>query len=224
VRNIVIIIADEGEYRPFIEFAGEYGAKETGTPLFRRADFDCAGNHIIIALSGVGKVNAAAAAAYLIASESVDAMLNAGYSGGIRGVSRGDIIAGASYAECDFDITATGRRPGEKPGEPLYAADAGLLKKALKMGIKSGDFGTGDIFLTDSAKKRHFADTFGICAFDMESAAIASVCARSGAPFLSVRKISDSADGAALSDYREMNADSNEKQLADVVMGFIKQP
>ena len=68
--------------------------------------------------------------------------------------------------------------------------------------IKSAD---DTIFLTDKVKKELYRDTFGIESFDMETAAIAGVCDKSGVPMLSLRKISDDADDASVEDYREMN-------------------
>ncbi|MCM1545373.1 MAG: 5'-methylthioadenosine/S-adenosylhomocysteine nucleosidase, partial [Ruminococcus sp.] len=156
---------------------------------------------------GIGKVNAASTAAFLIA-QGCDFILNAGLSGAISGVQREDIVAGESYIECDFDLRAIGYDLAVKPdGEQyIHLADEKLLSYAKRIdGVKTGRLGTGDIFLADSEKKQMFKQMFNLTAFDMETAAIASVCSKNDTPMLSVRKISDDADDTSKDDYREMN-------------------
>ena len=56
----------------------------------------------------------------------------------------------------------------------------------------------------------------------METAAIASVCYFDNIPFLSIRKISDTADDTAETDYREMN-DLCEMDLTKVLSEIIEK-
>jgi len=219
MNKIGIIIADDAEFEPFL---GLPGASVRDFYSCRGICFEYNKNKISAVHSGVGKVNAAAAAAHLISDEKPDFILNAGFSGVVSGLRRGDFAAGKSYVECDFDITATGRRPGEKPGQTyIYKADERLLRAALSIeGVKSAALGTGDIFLTDKEKKEFYKKTFGINAFDMESAAIASVCFFAGVPFLSLRKISDDADDAALEDFREMSG-KHEPDIMEILLKII---
>jgi len=56
----------------------------------------------------------------------------------------------------------------------------------------------------------------------METAAIASVCDKSGIPMLSLRKISDDADGDAYETYREMN-DRQEACLTDLLFNILNR-
>lgn len=220
--KIGILFADDNEYIPFLQWAKKLGAAEAVRYTRGRAALEFGGNTLIGVHSGVGKVNAATAAADLIFNEGAELLLNAGLSGAVSSVRRGDIIAGTSYVECDFDITPAGRKPGEKPGqEYVYAADQSLLSHALTLdGVKPGAFGTGDFFLTDKEKSAFYQKTFGICAFDMESAAIASVCHFTNTPFLSVRKISDNADDTAVADYREMD-EKCEQDLTELIISLI---
>ena len=164
-----------------------------------------------------------AATAFLIA-DGAEVILNAGLSGAIHGLRRGDIVAGESFRECDFDLTAIGRAPGEKPEEPPYfAADKKLLALALSLpGVKKAALGTGDLFLADKEKSALFRSTFGIASFDMETAAIASVCYFSGIPFGSLRQISDDADDAAQNDYRQMN-DQKKADLTELLSAWIEK-
>ena len=226
MKKIGVILADTQEYLPFVKFYSDmpYETLVVGsnkTTVFKGAD-----KEIIAMHCGIGKVNAASAAAALIYRFGCDTVLNAGLSGAVSGLRREDLVAGTSYVECDFDLTAIGYDLGVKPDEEsVHKADEALLEYATTLSefhVKQGALGTGDIFLTDKEKKTLFKDTFGITAFDMESAAIAAVCSKNGVSFLSVRKISDDADDASSDDYREMN-DRQEAVLAQVISGIVNK-
>ena len=181
------------------------------------------GKEIAVCICGVGKVNAASATAFLISDMQADFILNAGLSGAVSGLKREDMVAAETYVECDFDLTAIGYGLGVKPDgqEYILKADEKLLSYALESrGIIKTKAGTGDIFLTDAARKKLYSDTFGIGAFDMETAAIASVCEKCGVPMVSVRKISDDADDCSVQDYREMN-DRQESCLTELLESML---
>lgn len=224
MKTIGIVIADEYEYLPFCEYVKEY-APQKGIRRSRESiEFYFEDKRVIAVKCGIGKVAAASCAAFLIADDGCDVILNEGLSGAVSRFSLGDAVAGSTYCECDFDLTALGYKPGENPSKPyVYSADGELLERALNIpGIKSAVLGSGDLFLSDSKKKEFFSKTFGTEVFDMESAAIASVCEQAGVPFLSVRKLSDSADGSAAESYRELN-EKQEKALSEIIMSIIKE-
>ena len=219
--KIGIVIADEYEYIPFKQYALTKNCTEQ--PFHGRESLSYCenGKEVVAVQCGIGKVNAATAAAFLIA-EGCGVILSAGLSGAIRGLRRGDMIAARQYVECDFDLTAIGRALGEKPGqEYIYQADERLLKIAMDLdGMKSVAVGTGDLFLSDKEKSALYAETFGIQAFDMETTAEASVCFFDRIPFLAIRKISDDADDAATTDYTEMN-DRKDADLTEALAKII---
>lgn len=211
-KTIGIVFADTMEYGPFLSFAKQKGALEKIRRGNESVSFTLEKGEraleIVAVKCGIGKVNAGAATAFLISDDSADIILNAGLSGAVQRLRREDIIAAESYVECDYDLTAIGYKLGEKPDGQryLYSADEALLSIALKNPtVKKAKAGSGDIFLTDKAKKELFKTTFGIDSFDMETAAIASVCDKCSVPMLSLRKISDDADDCSTDDYREMN-------------------
>ena len=211
-KTIGILFADTMEYGPFLKWAKEKNAKEEtrwgNDSCMLKLEKDGRVLDIIGVRCGIGKVNAASATAFLIADDKVDLILNAGLSGAVQKLRREDMIAVETYVECDYDLTAIGKPLGVKPDgqKYIYSADEKLMSYALMSdGIIKAKAGTGDIFLTDKAKKELYRDTFGIESFDMETAAIAGVCDKSGIPMLSLRKISDDADDASVEDYREMN-------------------
>ena len=226
MKKIGVILADTQEYLPFVKFYSHLPAEELTVGSNKTTVFKSGDKEIVAIHCGIGKVNAASAAAALIYRFGCDTVLNAGLSGAVSCFRREDLVAGTSYVECDFDLTAIGYALGKKPDEEsVHKADEKLLEYAVSLTdfhVKQGALGTGDIFLTDKEKKQLFKDTFGIAAFDMESAAIAAVCSKNGVSFLSVRKISDDADDASCDDYREMN-NRQEAVLAQVISGIIEK-
>lgn len=229
IKNIGIVFADSMEYSPFLDFARKKGGKEfvlrgndAVTFMLKNSDREL---EITGVKCGIGKVNAASATSFLISDKKAEYILNAGLSGAVSGLKREDMVAAESYVECDFDLTAIGYGLGVKPDgqEYLYKSDEKLLSYALESkGILKAKTGTGDIFLTDSARKKLYSDTFGIGAFDMETAAIASVCDKCNIPMLSVRKISDDADDCSVEDYREMN-DRQESCLTELLERILNR-
>ena len=223
-KNVGIVFADEMEYTPFEKLAEAFGAKKETLCGLESVSFELEKFFVTAVKSGIGKVNAAFAASCLILEKKAEVILNAGLSGAISKVCRGEIVAGESFTECDFDLTAIGYELGKKPDgdSSVHFADKALLEKLLSLGkIKSGRFGTGDIFLSDSVKKNILKEKFKICAFDMETAAIACVCEKLSVPFLSLRKISDDADDSSVEDYREMN-NRAESCLSEILFEFFK--
>lgn len=222
-RKIGFIFADEMEFKPFTEIALADGGKVLSKRPLNTICYETENAEIIAVESGIGKVNAAFAATYLIMDHHVDAVLTAGLSGAIQHLHKGDVVYGTSYAECDFDLGVFGYRPGEKPGEPVYHTASEELLAAAKTieGLLPARLGTGDFFLADPVKKEEYKNTFDIEAFDMETAAEASVCDRLETPFLAVRKISDDADDAATESYRALN-DLAEKALSEVLLELVK--
>ena len=228
-KTIGILFADTMEYGPFLQWAKEKDAKEENRwgndSCILKLEKDGRVLDIIGVRCGIGKVNAASATAFLIADDKADIILNAGLSGAVQKLRREDMIAVETYVECDYDLTAIGKPLGVKADgqKYIYTADEKLMSYALMSdGIIKAKAGTGDIFLTDKAKKELYRDTFGIESFDMETAAIAGACDKSGIPMLSLRKISDDADDASVEDYREMN-NRQEACLTELLVNILER-
>lgn len=225
--KIGLVIADEMEYVPMRGYSKKYGG-------LRRDFYRLEGHRlsltaqsgkeieVISVLSGIGMVNAAAATV-LLAKENVDYIINTGLSGGVSGVSRGDITAGTKYIEHDFDLTPIGYEMGVKPGQNyIYKSDNFLLahfKKVLPF-IKAGAMVSGDCFVGDPVKRELLIERFGAVSCDMESAAVAYVCELADIGFIAIRCISDDAGDNAPDSYREMN-DKAESALLDLVFEGI---
>ncbi len=221
--KIGIVVADNDEYAPIVEYTNEVGGTERSLKFLKGHEIPFGNAIIRTVLCGIGKVNAAVAATLLI-EEGVDILVNFGLSGGINGVSRGQTIVASKFLEHDFDLTALGYSVGEKPNQDyIYTADERLVKafEESYKGIKIGTVVTGDSFICDPKVRDMLCERFNAIACDMETAAIAYCASANGVPFVSVRRVSDDAGDTAINDYREMNslADSN---LMKIVFDTLK--
>jgi 5'-methylthioadenosine/S-adenosylhomocysteine nucleosidase len=201
----LILIADIDEFNPCKESMGDIVKREYTIKHMPAFDFEYNNHQCTAVCFGIGKVNAALGAALALSEGDYDGVINTGWSGAVSGVFKGDIIVSDSCVECDFDLTPIGRLPGQKPGqaEYIYKCDNALYNAAAGIeGFKHGNLGTGDFFLTDAERKDKYKELFNISAFDMESGALGAVCYLLDVPFVSIRKISDSADDVGVDDYQ----------------------
>jgi len=185
------------------------------------------GRSVVIARTGIGKVNAAMTATLLIEHFKPKQVIFSGIAGGLNPeLFPGDIVIGARTAQHDLGILraaglenkgvinpVTGERnpvffPADKKlvklaeqaakGLELEAIKAGNEERAVK--IITGVIVTGDVFAASSAKCVELRARLGADAVEMEGAAVAQICYQRRIPHLVVRCISDKADEKALED------------------------
>lgn len=224
--KIGIVVADVDEYKSILEFLKNKESEDYSFLGRVGHKFNLESNgknaEVISILCGIGKVNATAAAMHLI-DIGCNIILNYGLSGGISGISRGELMVCDRFLEHDFDLTGIGYKPCEKPAQKyIYEADSKLanlfIEKVLK--VKKGTAVSGDRFVCDAELRNSLRDNFGAMSCDMETAAIAYVCDFAGIPFFALRRISDDAGADAKEAYTEMNT-SDETMLSDYVIDFI---
>jgi len=156
---------------------------------------------IVVAMSGVGKVNSAAMTQYIIDKYDVDAIINSGVAGGISNkLNIMDIVISDYVTYHDFLPTRI---------MESYVPDMGKIKsnttlvniskKVVEdMNLDNYHYApicSGDIFVTDEEIKNDILLRTGAVCVDMESASIAHTCSMNNIPFISIRTISDMADG-----------------------------
>ncbi len=223
INQIGVVIADDMEFLPLKRCLQQRGVPQTTGQAWgcELVSFRWDGAQVTAVQCGIGKANAAAAAAFLIAG-GAQVLLNIGLSGAVAPLRRGQLVLGETYLETDFDVTPLGYPPYRKPGQagPYRADEALLAAFCTRFSLQKGLLGSGDFFLTDPAKKQRYLDELSVLAFDMESGAIAAVCDKCGVPFLSLRQISDGADGESKEEYREFN-DRAEQTLAQTLLEGI---
>ena len=222
-KKIGIVVADYDEYAPFLESAKIYNLQKY--KYFNRlaVQFDIKDASVVCINCGIGKVNAATAATHL-ADIGCTYILNFGLSGGISGVHRGEIVLPDKFLEHDFDLTGIGYKPCEKPSQKyIYEANNKLLEKA-QLAIGECVHGTavcGDRFICNKDDSNFLRETFGATTCDMETAAIASVCAMADIPYLSLRRVSDDAGEDAYANYSEMNTGEGQT-LSEVFLKVLE--
>ena len=200
--KIGIITAMQVEHDQIAALLTDSTAMEAATPGAPAVLCGRLGVHtIVLAMSGIGKVNAALTAAALIATHRPDALISTGCAGGLApepGVM--GVVAASSTVYHDV-WCGEGNAYGQVQGLPArFEADARLLEVARALAadptvdtpVCCGLTCTGDKFITDpdelSAVCRAFPEALAV---DMESAAIAHTCYLHRVPFLSFRVISD---------------------------------
>lgn len=219
----LILIADIDEFNPCKNSLGDIVEREYKIDHMPAFDFSYNNHQCTAVCFGIGKVNAALGAALALKSGQYDGVINTGWSGAVSGVHKGDIIVSDSCVECDFDLTPIGRLPGQKPGqdEYVYKCDNALYKAACSVeGFKHGNLGTGDFFLTNKELGNKYKEIFSINAFDMESGALGAVCYLLNVPFVSIRKISDSADDVGVEDYTN-SVKTDITAFSDIVLNVL---
>jgi adenosylhomocysteine nucleosidase len=160
-----------------------------------------AGNNVVIVQSGIGKVAAALATAFLISEFQPEYVVNTGSAGGFeQSLKVGDIVISSEVRYHDVDVTAFGYEIGQLPANPAAYIPHPDLVEAAKSGIEAlndiqtlvGLITTGDTFMTkdyDIAKARNNFPT--MAAVEMEGAAIAQTCHQLNTPFVVIRSMSD---------------------------------
>ena len=166
-----------------------------------------AGRRVVLALSGIGKVNAAVATAWVVHQFSPDYVVNTGSAGGLgEGLKVGDVVIGDGAAHHDVDVTAFGYEWGQIPHLPaVFAADERLVAAAEQAArvfegasVRRGLIASGDQFVHNRERVAEIRRRFpGIQAVEMEAAAIAQTCTQLGVPFVVIRAVSDAADDKA---------------------------
>lgn len=222
--NIGIICAVEMELAPFLESLGEYGTNvKAGLTLCRGK----IGEHELTAVCcGVCKVNAALAAQVLI-DIGVDCVINAGTAGGMD--ERLKIFDTAVCTEAVYHDVDPAMLQNYHPhfSSVYFPADEALLaaarRAAAKLGreesVYFGRMATGESFITDEGRPEINA-RFAPLSVDMETAAIAHVCALNERPFIAVRSITDTADHSGFGSFEE-NCVSAAKVTRDFVLAML---
>jgi adenosylhomocysteine nucleosidase len=205
---------------------------------------------VVLAHSGMGKVNAAMAATLLVEQFQPTHILFTGIAGGLNPDLRpGDVVIGAKTAYHDYgEWTPEGFRVGRtvdpftsKPNPLFFPADAGLLAVAEKAALDlklapvkttsgertprvvTGGIVTGDAFVASPAKKDALRKEFKADATEMEGAAVAQICWQRRVPCLILRSLSDSAGAKAQENVLlfEKSAAQNAALLVTSIVGRL---
>ncbi|WP_099041199.1 5'-methylthioadenosine/adenosylhomocysteine nucleosidase [Mycobacterium neglectum] len=177
------------------------------------------GHDVVLAGSGMGKVNAAIVATLLADRFGCRTIVFSGVAGGLDpALSIGDVVVADRIVQHDAGVLENERVRTYQPGHaPIinptdrlgYPVDPELLARVkdrlegmpLPGQLVYGTVLTGDQYLNcDSTRARLLSELDGT-AIEMEGGAVAQVCEAFGLPWLVIRALSDLAGGNALFDF-----------------------
>ena len=136
------------------------------------------GTEVIIARSGVGKVNAAACAQTLIHKFNVDSIINTGVAGGLHpDVKVGDVVISTNVTHHDVSKNQMKKL---FPFQEEFIASKELIELARKacnsnssnIQVHEGRIVSGECFVEDSKLKAKLIDEYAPHCTEMEGAAI----------------------------------------------------
>ncbi len=199
-----IIVAMQEELEEILKIMQEIEEKEIYEIKFISGKIE--NTKVVVAKSGVGKVNAARTTQILIDTFKIENVINVGAAGALNpSLNIGDIIIAEKLIQHDFDITAFDHNKGYITGVGDYInCNEELMKKfkdicnkikSEEYKISTGIIASGDIFCTDVNMKNKIYSKFNADCVEMEGAAIAQVCYLDKIPFIVIRSISDSPNG-----------------------------
>ena len=170
---------------------------------------------VVLARSGIGKVNAAVCAQLMITLFKIDCLINSGVAGTLHAdINQGDIVISTDAVQHDVDTTVFGDPLGAIPrlGVTFFESDKALISLAEQaaknlnfegVSIFKGRIASGDQFIAGGDLKDRIQAHFAPSAVEMEGASIAHVAYLNQVPYVIIRAISDKADGSADLSYEE---------------------
>lgn len=185
------------------------------------------GKKVVLAETGIGKVNASIVTTLIIKQFSPKTIIFTGVAGAVSpDLNQGDILIGKRLSYHDYGRLTNDslkfyptRNPHTKELNPqFFRSDSVLIiaaKKAAqnidlqrithtspKPQVLVGTIVTGDTFVASSVAVAGFRRNYQADATEMEGAAVAQICFQQNLPFLIIRSISDKANEAAPADFQ----------------------
>jgi len=187
---------------------------------------------VVVAKSGIGKVNAAITTAVLCLKYNLDFIINTGVAGGLFPISSGDLVIseGVVYSDVDVSQIDVDLPFGQIPGDPfIVPADSNLINFAvntlqdLNIPYRKGIIASGDQFVTDSLKLKPLQEIINhLYAVEMESMAVAITSYKFGVPFVVIRGISDVIDDTLQVQMYENSVEGIADSTAKFVIRFVE--
>ncbi len=177
------------------------------------------GHDVVIAGSGMGKVNAAIVTTLLADRFGCRTIVFSGVAGGLDpALSIGDVVVADRIVQHDAGVLENERIRTYQPGHaPIinptdrlgYPVDPDLLARVKERlegmpvpgQIIYGTVLTGDQYLNCESTRQRLLSELDGKAIEMEGGAVAQVCEAFGLPWLVIRALSDLAGGNALFDF-----------------------
>lgn len=207
--RLLVLSATQGEVAPLV---GALGVPERSpserpgrpAPWWDRRELGVLDSDVVFVTTGIGKTNAAAAAALALAEFAPSHVLLVGIGGAYPGASLevGSVALAMSETHVDSGVGHGASWEGlDAIGFPLLATDPVSYNRlwfdqrfigrlALELRTKAVPFATTDSMTAEVAHGRWLAARHGVVVESMEGAAVAQVALAFGVPLVEVRGIS----------------------------------
>lgn len=209
------------------------------------------GRRVVVAESGVGKVNAAMTATLAVEHFHPREIIFTGTAGRLSPtLMPGDVVVGTRMVQHDLGWSAPGGfipagviNPADGKRNPVFFdADPSLVDAVERASrlvelsppaggapgrnpvVVKGTIATGDTFISSAARGAEIRKQFAADVVEMEGGAGAQICRQSGVPFVAIRAVSDTPGGhttLALQPYSE-TACRNAAALAMKAVEILK--
>ena len=188
----------ESEYREIEKLIENEQAGTCGFVKYHQGKVN--DKEVMLMLSGVGKVNAAASLITILNHFDIDYIINVGSAGGVvvdYDVNVFDVVVAKKVCQHDVDLTLADRLPGVLPDLPQYyesEVNPQIFKELEQHNLTYhyATIASGDQFICDLGIVERIVNNFeDVCAVEMEAGAIAQVAYMHKIPFVVFRSISD---------------------------------
>ncbi|MDO5547712.1 MAG: 5'-methylthioadenosine/adenosylhomocysteine nucleosidase [Eubacteriales bacterium] len=184
------------------------------------------GKSIVLACCGVGKVNAAVCAAYVLGTGGADCVINVGIAGAMKaGLHMLDVVISEEAGFHDQDSVMLNYYP-HRAFFPADAQLAALCDRAcaqiprLDGKYIHGRIVSGDQFVSETTAKHSINERYAPACVEMEGAAIAHAAFMYEKPYLVIRTMSDAADDDADETYDNF-IDEAAKTSAEIILHML---
>ncbi len=184
------------------------------------------GQSIVLVCCGVGKVNAAVCAAYVLGTLGADCIINVGIAGAMaHGLHMLDVVISTEVGFHDQDAVMLKYYPATA-FFPADSALAALCERAcaaiprLRGKYHHGRIVSGDQFVSESAVKQSINERYAPACVEMEGAAIGHAAFMYEKPYLVIRTMSDAADDDADETYDNF-IDDAAKTSAEIILTML---
>ncbi|GAB4437364.1 MAG: hypothetical protein OHK0040_08700 [bacterium] len=173
---------------------------------------DFYGIRLIFAVSGLGKVRAAACCQHIIDSYQPEIMINVGSAGGVcPKVKPKDVFFVAAAVEYDFKSL--------REKTPVIGVDKHLIDEANKLNLPFAVLGSADQN-ADSTEKKNALHKRGITIADWEGVAVLKTCHINNIKAAAFKVVTDTSNRDFAKEFSENVFDFN-KTLSSTVLSFL---
>lgn len=207
--RIGLLAALQEEADAFMPGAGE--TLPDGWPSLRRMSTDR--HEIILAATGIGKVNIASAAARLHLQYGAEVLMTVGTAGKLSAIE-GDCFYLARSVQHDYGARRPDAfihyPPGAWPMGPAHVEPYEALADP-GTGLPQACITSGDAFIEDGAYAAHLVAALDADVVDMETAAVAQYAANVGLRWAGIKATTDDANHESAGDFHTNLLDASRR-------------